>query len=196
MYVDRCIYLFVNSCIYAIYLFIQTLLRTEILKNRLEIVSSIKHASPNIQNQLLSAITSLPDRSGGVQTTPTPQLHVPSTTLAPPTTTAIRLTNGSLTPRLPIPRTTAVSQSLQTTINQQVPISSMQGGSMIDDYEVVLPGGKKKSHNLIEKKYRTSINDRIGVLRNIVSKHFRDDKKVFIITILQKQYSIFNEMSL
>ena len=58
-------------------------------------------------------------------------------------------------------------------IHEDIPISTT-----VTVEEEFLPGGKKKSHNLIEKKYRTSINDRIGVLRNIVSRHFKDDKKV------------------
>ena len=40
------------------------------------------------------------------------------------------------------------------------------------------PPEKKKVHNQIEKKYRSSINDRISLLREMVSKHCKDNKKV------------------
>lgn len=65
-------------------------------------------------------------------------------------------------------------------------MSSEIGGHDQLDYSAdqFEPEGKKKSHNLIEKKYRTSINDRIGLLREIVSKHFKDDKKVSLSVML------------
>ena len=49
-----------------------------------------------------------------------------------------------------------------------------EGGECGDGFEP----DKKKVHNLIEKKYRSSINDRICLLRDMVMKHTKDNKRV------------------
>ncbi len=95
--------------------------------------------------------------------------------LSSPITTNPQL-NRQTHPVSRIPMSLAASpQDISQNYHDDMPVSS----TMYDeDDDEMLPGGKKKSHNLIEKKYRTSINDRIGVLRSIVSRHFKNDKKV------------------
>lgn len=58
-----------------------------------------------------------------------------------------------------------------------VPPSSPMGS---DDDSPKFEPNKRKVHNLIEKKYRCSINDRICMLRDMVSKHNNDTKKVLV----------------
>jgi hypothetical protein len=163
----------------------QTLLRTEILKNRLEIVSNLKHATPEVQTQLIGILSNRPGPVNNVQSPP-PQLtlgNLQSTpaqiTLATPTTVNPRLVSRANVVHVTLPCTT--TNNSQVILHQSLPSppDSEQEDQMVG-------GVKKKSHNLIEKKYRTSINDRIGVLRDMVARHFKDDRKMQKSAVLQK----------
>lgn len=138
------------------------------MKNRLEIVSNLKHASPELQSQLIGVLSTRSSSIGGVSTTHTQQ------SLTTPTSVAPRLVSR---PQTSVPAPVVPHSTPQVVTPTSLPSPP---DSELDDFTEYGPGGvvKKKSHNLIEKKYRTSINDRIGTLRDIVSKHFRDDKKV------------------
>jgi hypothetical protein len=165
----------------------QTLIKTEILKNQLQI-----HASISQQQHLQHQLSPPPP----LHPSPSPPAHNPSAPLHPGATGrgarsnfTFPHSNGVLspektemkkTPKLPIsrlppkPHTTTNEENIQDTIEDSPP------GSPPHDPE------KKKVHNLIEKKYRSSINDRIGLLRDMVSKHTKDNKKLQKSAVLQK----------
>ena len=160
----------------------QTLLKTEILKNQLQIASISRTQGVNTTTSLFSALRS---------STAEAPLTVMATSRPPPpqqqqaASTSYELlaegTSGGLRDLLPHP----TIQQRQNTL-RSLPPSPILAPELLQDDDDIPEPDRRKVHNLIEKKYRTSINDRIGTLREIVARHTRDNKRLQKSAVLQK----------
>ncbi|KAL5459850.1 hypothetical protein EMCRGX_G033233 [Ephydatia muelleri] len=157
----------------------QTLLKTEILKNQLQIASISKSQGVNTTTSLLSALRTAEAPVTVMATSrPSPQQQqVASMSYE----LLAEGTSGGLRDLLPLP-TLQQQQSLRSLS----PSPTLAPELLQDDNDDIPEPDRRKVHNLIEKKYRTSINDRIGTLREIVARHTRDNKRLQKSAVLQK----------